>query len=227
MTRPATDLRSHFRLPRIDRRWLPRTVPLSSSPPSLSTRVTPTSSRTRCVRSPRRRLLDLRAREQRRPSLFARREICFRRAACEEVDASSRPSRPDFAISLTSYLSSFTPQISDGVLDACLAEDPDSKVRLRPRRSRSNPEAKQRDALPDRFSRHPCARKRAARDRRDRFRLEPPDAHLDSTRPRRIPTADVSCGGPREAPSRGRVEASVGPPIGFGVGGHVEGFLGL
>ena len=28
-------------------RWLPRTVPPSSSPPSLSTRVTPTSSRTR------------------------------------------------------------------------------------------------------------------------------------------------------------------------------------
>ena len=47
--RPATDPRPPLRLHRTLRRWLPRTVPLSSSPPSLSTRVTPTSSRTRCV----------------------------------------------------------------------------------------------------------------------------------------------------------------------------------
>ena len=47
--RPATDPRPPLRLHRTLRRWLPRTVPLSSSPPSLSTRVTPTSSPTRCV----------------------------------------------------------------------------------------------------------------------------------------------------------------------------------
>ena len=51
-----------------------------------------------------------------------------------EVSRPPRASRRVSDVPLTRLPPHTSPQISDGVLDACLAQDPDSKVRLRPRK---------------------------------------------------------------------------------------------
>ena len=70
-----------------------------------------------------------------------------------EVSRPPRASRRVSDVPLTRLPPHTSPQISDGVLDACLAQDPDSKVRLRPRK-RSPIELAKKHALPKRFSRH-------------------------------------------------------------------------
>jgi len=126
-----------FRFPRLCRStWLPLTAPSSCSPPSPSTRATPTSSRTRCVHPS-----DLRTLRSTPFSSVSPHRTISRKSKVASLQLRFPHSVPPLAVA-NSRLSSPSPrlQISDGVLDACLAQDPDAKVRARsrPRHNRAS-----------------------------------------------------------------------------------------
>ena len=124
---------------------------------------------------------------------FARRDRAKTSRGDAEVSRPPRSSRRVSDAPLTRHPSHTIQQISDGVLDACLAQDPDSKVRLRPRRRSPIESAKTTRDASETFFATRATRAVTRVDERARPRFHPlrkrprqPGAHAAATRRGRL-----------------------------------------